>query len=478
MLIPALKNMVTKTKTETIKTSSGTFKCQVIELTELTETPKSMLGARATDEDYDRLIQENTVVYVNGKRAVVFLKKAMTTLLDIAPDSDSYAYWRWVSRDLYSSQRGLVGGKDYNTEVGRRFTNGQIQFFRLCKKGKFEEAVAALADKTFSQYFFYINKLEKTPYFDMEVLSEIASKLRKKATPFEEKQRLYKLQDEERLKWFNRWFVEWEAAEDKKAFAEATYKKFASAQTYQNNVHSNVLGILDRSARNPFGRWTASTQKRFKEFVAQRAIYDQASLLYKETMPEEWSYIHNVMQECKDPAYTLLDTGTFSTITINWNFETFYHYDGRNNDRGVAVLTALSNESEDGEKFDGSHFVMPALGMAFDIRKGDFLVGDNQGLMHGQTVQVNKTEDADNIIFVFYARQNMTQLETYDIECCRKQFVQFAKQSLADKYRKHDGGNFMGVYPSMWISDEWQTFKAEHCPTASNTNWWYTEEGS
>jgi hypothetical protein len=121
---------------------------------------------------------------------------------------------------------------------------------------------------------------------------------------------------------------------------------------------------------------------------------------------------------------------------------------------------------------------MPALGMAFDIRKGDFLVGDNQGLMHGQTVQVNKTEDADNIIFVFYARQNMTQLETYDIECCRKQFVQFAKQSLADKYRKHDGGNFMGVYPSMWISDEWQTFKAEHCPTASNTNWWYTEEGS
>ena len=89
----------TKSKTETIKTSSGTFKCNVIELNELIETPKDMLGKRATDDDYERLIQDNTVVYVNGKRAVVFLKKAMTTLLDIAPDSDSYAYWRWVSRD-------------------------------------------------------------------------------------------------------------------------------------------------------------------------------------------------------------------------------------------------------------------------------------------------------------------------------------------------------------------------------------------
>jgi hypothetical protein len=468
----------TKTKTETIKTSSGNFKCQVIELGALTETPKSWLGQRATDDDYDTLINENTVIYVDGKRAVVFLKKAMTALLEIEPGTASYDYWRWVSRDLYASQRGIVGGKEYVTETGRRFTNGQIQFFRLCKKGKFEEAVAALADKTFSQYFFYINVLEKTPYFDMDILSEIAAKLRKKSTPADEKEKLYSQQDEERLKWFDRWFADWEKAEDKKAFADETFKKFASAQTYQNNVYSNVLGVLDRSARIPFGRWTSSTQKKFEQFAAHEHIYQQASTLYRETMPEEWEYIHNIMKECKDPAYTLLNTKTFSTITINWNFPTYYHYDGRNNDRGVAVLTALSNESEDGEKFDGSYFVVPALRMAFDIRKGDFFVGDNQGLMHGQTVQHNKVADADNIIFVFYARQNMTNLETMEIECCRKEFIQFAKKNLEDRYRKHAGGKFMGVFPSMWISDEWQDFKREHCPEASNTNYWYTEEGS
>ena len=117
---------------------------------------------------------------------------------------------------------------------------------------------------------------------------------------------------------------------------------------------------------------------------------------------------------------------------------------------------------------------MPALRLAFDIRKGDFLVGDNQGLMHGQTLQQNKSDDADNIIFVFYAREGMTKLDTFENECCRKEFVQFAKANFADKYQKNSGGKFMGIFPEMWVSDEWNEFKATRCPNASNTNYWYT----
>lgn len=463
-----------KVKTETIKTSSGSFKCEVIELEGLQPVTKDMLGRRATEDGYDRLITDNTVVYIDGKRSVVFLKKAMTTLLEIEPGDDAYNYWRWVSRDLYSSQRGIVGGKEFTTEVGRRFTNGQIQFFRLVAKGKFEEALAALSDKSFSQYFFYINKLEKSPYFDMEVLNEIEGKMRKKNIDPAERAALVQQRDAERLKWFDRWLEEWKIAEDQKDFAAKTYKDLASAQTYSNNIYSNVLGILDRSARNPYGRWTATTAKKLAKFKEQKAFYQQASQLYKETLPEEWKYIHGVMKECKDSAYTLLDTKTFSTITINWNFPTYYHYDGKNNPRGVAVLTALTNESYDGEKFDGSHFVMPELRLAFDIRKGDFFVGDNCNLMHGQTEQVNKVDDVDNIVFVFYARDGMTKLDTFENECCRKEFVQYAKTNFAEKYQKNTGGRFMGIYPEMWKSPEWEEFKAKKCPSAANTNYWYT----
>jgi hypothetical protein len=468
----------TKTKTEKITTSSGTFLCEVIELSGLLPTEKSLVGTRPTDDDYDRLIQNNTVVYVDGVRAVVFLKEAMTTLLEIEPGSKEYDYWRWVSRDLYSSQRGVVGGKEFTTEIGRRYTKGQIEFFRQVAKGKItnlEEARKVLdADTSFSQFFFYLNKLEKTHYFNMEVIGDLQSKLRKKAVLPEDREKMQSQLDAERLKWFEIWLEEWAVAEDKKAYAAAAHKEYTSAQTYSNNIYSNVLGILDRSARIPFGRWTASTAKKMDQFESQQHIYMQASKLYQETMPEEWDYINKLMTTCQDDNYTLLGTKTFSTITVNWNFPTYYHYDGKNNPRGVAVLTALTNENYTGEKFDGSYFVMPALKLAFDIRKGDFLVGDNQGLMHGQTLQQNKSDDADNIIFVFYAREGMTKLDTFENECCRKEFVQYSKANFADKYQKNSGGKFMGIFPEMWVSDEWNEFKATRCPNASNTNYWYT----
>jgi hypothetical protein len=309
----------------------------------------------------------------------------------------------------------------------------------------------------------------------MEVLSEMDARLRKKNLSPQEREELYQKRDAERLKWFDRWYQDWEESDDQVKFATEAFKDLASSQTYQNNVYSNVLGVLDRSARIPYGRWTATTAKKFDKFVEQRHIYQQASDLYRETMFEEWSYINDLMKTCESENYTLLGTNTFSTITINYNFETYGHRDGKNNPRGVAVLTALTNESYDGEKFDGSYFIMPELRLAFDIRKSDFFVGDNQGLLHGQSVQRNKTEDAENIIFVFYAREGMTKLESWENECCRKAFVQFAKENFAAKYQKNSGGRFTGIYPGMFQSEEWQEYKGKHCPTASNQSYWYTE---
>jgi hypothetical protein len=159
---------------------------------------------------------------------------------------------------------------------------------------------------------------------------------------------------------------------------------------------------------------------------------------------------------------------------VNWNFETFYHYDGNNNPGGVAVLTALTNESYSGEKFAGSYFVIPAMRLAFDIRTGDFFVGDNQGLMHGQTAQKNKCEDVDNIVYVFYARENVTKLESWDVECCRREFVEYAKGCLGGKYGKGEDHRFMGLWGGMYQSDEWIEYKSKHCPEATNQTYTYT----
>jgi hypothetical protein len=321
-----------------------------------------------------------------------------------------------------------------------------------------------------------VKKILDSGLVDKERILELESSMRKKATPQKQKDAALAERDALRMEWFDNWLESWSLASDKVRYAKQSYKEFVSIQTRSNKIYSNILGFMDRSARNPFGRLTASTKKRYDEFVAHKEFYKQASELYKDALPDEWNYINKVMKTCKDARYTLMGTKTFSTITINYNCPTFYHFDGKNNPRGVAVLTALTNESYEGEKYDGSYFVLPELRLAFDIRKGDFFVGDNQGLMHGQTVQTNKVEDAENIVFVFYARDGMTKLDDYDCELCRKEFISYSQANYADRYQKNDAGKFSGVFPSMWVSDEWDEYRAQHCPDASRTNYWYSEK--
>jgi hypothetical protein len=147
----------TKTRTEIIETSSGKFECEVIELDGLLPVDKKLFGTRVQSEHYS-VVDNNAVIYVNGQRAGVFLKKAIQSILDIKPESESYQYWKWVSRDLYSSQRGLVTGVEFTTELGRRYSRGQVEFFKQVAKGHIktiDEARKLLAvDKRPSSVFF------------------------------------------------------------------------------------------------------------------------------------------------------------------------------------------------------------------------------------------------------------------------------------------------------------------------------------
>lgn len=466
-------------KTETIETSTGSYKCEVIEFDEMFPFDKERLGERPNEEDYDRVIDRDTVVYLNGKRAIVFLKGALSEVTKIEPNSSSYNYWKWVSKDLYSDQRGLVGGKELTTDISARLTNGQVAFFREATKGKIstiEEAKAVLAKHTGSARFsLYVKKLLDSGLVDKERILELESIARKKKTSAEDKAAAIAERDALRQEWFDNWLESWALATDKVAYAKESYKEFVSIQTRANKVYSNILGFMDRSARNPFGRLTATTQKRYDDFVAHKPLYQQASDLYRETMPDEWNYIHNVMKDCKDEKYTLLGTKTFSTITVNHNFSTYWHLDGKNNPQGVAVLTNITNEKTDGEKYDGQYFVMAEFRLAFNLRHGDFFVGDNCNRVHGQTEFVNKTGDAESVVLVFYARDGMAKLDDYHSECCRKKFMTFSQENYGDLYRKNDGGKFSGVFPAMWVSDEWDEYRIANCPQASRTNYWYTE---
>lgn len=473
----SILNMTTKTKFEIIETSAGKYECEVIELEALLPVDKERVGERLSEKDYKRLVDNNAVIYVNGKRVATFLKGAMTVMKDFTPGSTSFEYWKWVSKDLLSDARGLVGGREMTGDTSTRLTKGQEMFFRVAKKGEVSSIDGA--NEIVSQYSgsgrysYYVKKMMESGYLNSKRITELEAIIRKRKYPADQRQQALEERNALRQEWFDKWLVDWEKSDDKATFASDTYKKYVSIQTRANAIYSNILGMFDRSARNPYGRMSATTAKNMEQFEAHKAFYKQASDLYKDTLPTEWNFINEVMSQAKDKRYNLFGT-VFSTITINYNFETFGHFDGNNCEGGVAVLTAMTNEEYQGEKYDGANFAMPALGVAFNIRHGDFLVGDNQSIMHGETQRIDKSDDLDRVVFVFYSRAGVVKLDKYEDECCRKDFVKWAAENCLHR-AKSDSEKFTGVWPGAWVSPEWNKYKSENCPDASNTNAYYSE---
>lgn len=168
--------------------------------------------------------------------------------------------------------------------------------------------------------------------------------------------------------------------------------------------------------------------------------------------------------KAKDPVYNLFGTA-FTSITLNFNFRTAYHVDKNNLQGGMAVLSVMTKGD-----YEGHYLVFPEVRLAFNLRDGDFIVGDTQTLLHGNSPMQKLSVDAERVSLVFYSRENMVLLDSLECEECRREFMKFSSQSL--KHKEKDHKDWRGVWPGMWTSPEWLQFRKdrsmEYC---SNSNW-------
>jgi hypothetical protein len=226
------------------------------------------------------------------------------------------------------------------------------------------------------------------------------------------------------------------------------------------------MGTIDRSGRLPYGRLTASTVKRWEDFVAQKDFFQELSGMFEKYLPEKFEFLNSRFSKVRDERYNLFGT-VFTTLTVNNNFDVAYHRDGNNAEGGTAALCVM----EIGD-WKGGEFVFPELGIGFDIRAGDVFVGDNQALIHGMLPFREQTPGAENIMFVAYQRDSVTQLDDLDCEDCRKQFMEYAVSNHPEK-GEGKGEKWVGSWAGQWQSPEWVAFKRlkgmEHC---SNSNYW------
>jgi hypothetical protein len=417
---------------------------------------KEKLGTFPTSSDFDEIIDEDCDIYLpDGTLALTFRKRALKTLMSITPSSKEFEYWRWVSRSLCSDQRGNAAGKDIFTNPEIRLTEGQREFFSIATKKEisWEAAQELLKNTALSRTTYYINKTETDGLVDLEEIEKWSSLIRKKSTPLEVKEEAVGKRNAAKLKWFDNWLEkEWKGAEDKVKVAKAAKKHYVTSQPRGNRVFSTVLGSIDRSGRTPFGRLTVPTMSRWEDFESQKPFYYEVDKMLKETMPVPWEALSGRFSKVKDPRYNLFGT-CFTSITVNWNFQVACHYDGNNAQNAVAVLSVLENGS-----YDGYEFVFPQLRLAFNIRHGDFLAGDNQGLMHAMMPMKNASEDAECIMFVFYQRDNIIKLDSIECETCRRDFLDYCAKN--HKELGTGEAKWAGSFGGMWSSSYWEDYKA------------------
>ena len=435
-----------------------------IHLTELQECKdKDYLGKFSQDSDYDEVIDQDCDVFTpDGTLVLCYRKAALDTLVNITPER--HDYWRWASTHSSSVNRGDAAGTDLSNHGGIRFTRGQRSFLGRAKKGEFDNATAEEckafvdADPKWNVWHFAPKWIKEDGLVDVELVEQLEEAYKADKTQANMDALVL-----ERNKWFDNWIdTRFVTAEDRRAEAKRADNKYKGAQAW-NPCASNVVGAIDRQALVPWARLTATTQSDLEGFEREALFFREANGLFKELMPGNYKYLYDKFQKVADPRYNLFDTA-FTSVTINNNFRVAYHRDKLNCKGGIAILSALDTGS-----YDGYEFIFPEMRLAFEIRHGDFLCGDNQGYIHGMGPMRNASPDAESIWFVFYSKERLQFVDNLDCEMCRKDFKRYCRDN-----HKHMGNgkpSWSGISAGMWVSKEWEDYKAAHCPEASNTNW-------
>jgi len=164
-------------------------------------------------------------------------------------------------------------------------------------------------------------------------------------------------------------------------------------------VNSGVIGYFDRSARFPFCRQTsfvigeAASWKRFLPYI------ERADEGFREFMPDRWAAQRDYAS--RTASDWVIPQSTFTTVTVNKNFQTATHKDAGDLASGFGVMSCLRND-----KYEGAHLVFPAYRVAVDYGHGCLCLADVHE-WHSNTAFARMRVGYERITLVFYYREKM-----------------------------------------------------------------------
>lgn len=166
-----------------------------------------------------------------------------------------------------------------------------------------------------------------------------------------------------------------------------------------NFVEAGLIGYMDRNAKQPYCRKTHFTRKHFEKYVKAYDFIKDLDSKYAELVPKQYK-LQKMMADKTNRNYVIPDT-SFTTVTINKNFQTAVHKDTGDFEQGFGNLSCFENG-----KYNGCLFTLPQWAVGIDIRFGDLLLVDVHQ-WHANTPFIPLADDYTRISFVMYYRQNM-----------------------------------------------------------------------
>src|SRR5712692_139983 len=159
---------------------------------------------------------------------------------------------------------------------------------------------------------------------------------------------------------------------------------------------TNYLGWVDARPRDPFCRPTAWSLARPDILEISRDYEKMIREVYREELPDRWQEQMDYMKVVSEQFKYL--ASPYSTITVNHNVRSPYHYDINDFRGGMGNLVVL-----DGGDDDSGIIVMPRERVAFRVRPGDVLFM-NVHALHGNLAL---TPGKERLTTVLYAREKL-----------------------------------------------------------------------
>lgn len=169
-------------------------------------------------------------------------------------------------------------------------------------------------------------------------------------------------------------------------------------------VLSSIIGYFDRYTRTPYCRQTAFNANEPDKWKDVLPFLQAVDHCYKTINPERYEKQFAVVRETSKDF--VIEGTSFTTVTVNQNFQTAVHTDQGDLKSGLSNILILRS----GE-FRGGNLVFPHYRCAVRPDTCDLLLFDSHHL-HGNTPIFGKVGSYQRVSLVLYYREHMIECGT------------------------------------------------------------------